>query len=85
MARELVPIIIVFIVVGIPVICGTLLKLARLLVGEDGVKGVKNSKKNKTDWGEETRLIQEMHKSLSKLESRIGSLETIVLQNERKR
>tara|TARA_B110000438_G_scaffold302250_2_gene359389 strand:+ start:300 stop:548 length:249 start_codon:yes stop_codon:yes gene_type:complete len=82
MPGELIPVLIVFIVVGIPIICGTLLKLAKLLIGDDGSgRGLRARNKSKADLDEETRLIQEMHQSLS----RLGSLETIVLQNERKR
>ncbi len=32
---------------------------------------------------EETKLIQEMHRNLEKLENRIESLETIILEHER--
>ena len=33
---------------------------------------------------EDTRLIQEMHRQLQKMEDRVGSLETILLDKERK-
>lgn len=33
---------------------------------------------------EDTRLIQEMHQKLQKMEERVGSLETILLDKERR-
>ena len=42
------------------------------------------SKKGKMDREQETRLIQEMHQALSKMEERIEALETIVIDRERK-
>ena len=33
---------------------------------------------------EDTRLIQEMHRQLQKMEDRVGSLETILLDKDRK-
>jgi hypothetical protein len=33
---------------------------------------------------EDTRLIQEMHRQLRKMEDRVGSLETILLDKDRK-
>lgn len=76
----------VSIVVGIPVICGTLVKLAKIMRGEP----VDEPRRRKSDppghaAGDETRLIQEIHRGLTRLESRLDSLETIVLQNESKR
>ena len=63
-------------VVGIPVLCITLVILAVVL--RSG-----NSAKKRGKLAEETRLIQEMHQQLGKLETRIESLETIVLEPER--
>lgn len=79
---------ILLIVVGIPVICGTLVKLAKIMRGESVDE--KPSRKAgpadiKMDTAEETRLIQEIHRGLNRLESRLDSLETIVLQSEPKK
>lgn len=46
--------------------------------------GFSERKHRKSDTNE-TRLIQEMHQSLSKLEDRIEALETILLDRERHR
>lgn len=82
----LIPISIVFIVVGIPVICGTLVKLAKIVRGDpmDEPKHSRTPKSSSTSTSttDETRLIQEIHRSMSRLESRIDSIETIVLQGE---
>ena len=79
MPRDLIPVAIVFIVIGIPVICGTLLALAGIVRG-DGKKG----KKNATN-PSEVEALQEMQHILHRLEDRIESLETIVLTNEKRR
>jgi len=41
-------------------------------------------KQNEASAGEETALIQEMHAKLNRLESRIESLETIIVETQRK-
>ena len=43
------------------------------------------SRQSKQQWDEETRLIQELHQSLSKMDNRIEALEMILLDPERKR
>jgi len=57
--------------VGLSVACGTLVILALLL---------RNGGQRRSATGEETRMIQQMHQGLSKLEKRIESLETILLE-----
>lgn len=88
MPPEMIPILIVFIVVGIPVICGTLIKLAKIMRG-DPVDEPKASRSRKSGDAsapvDEARLIQEIHRGLTRLESRLDALETIVLQNETKK
>jgi phage shock protein B len=69
----LVPIIIVFIVIGLPVIGGILLAFAKIMKGDGS---------NRTGDGEEARMIQDIHRGLAKLESRIDALETIILDRE---
>ncbi len=51
-----------------------------------GIKLLKGnpSRQSKQEWDEETRLIQELHQSLSKLGKRIEALEMILLDPERK-
>jgi len=64
-----------FIVVGIPVICLTAITLTKLKRGRRGKGG------SGLD-AEEARLVQELHQGLSRLEKRIESLETIVLERK---
>jgi len=66
------PVYIVFIVIGIPVICGTVLALVKM----------GKSKKGAQLDEEEARIMQELHKGLSKLEKRIESLETIIIDKK---
>lgn len=73
----LVPVLIVFIVVGLPILSATLIKLAKIMKGESG----SSSKQHPGSSREEAEIMQEIHRSLSRLEKRIDSLETIVLEN----
>ena len=73
----LVPVLIVFIVVGLPIMSATLIKLAKIMKGESG----NSDKKHTGSSREEAEIMQEIHRSLSRLEKRIDSLETIVLEN----
>ncbi|NDV62722.1 hypothetical protein G0Q06_09695 [Puniceicoccales bacterium CK1056] len=75
----LVPVLIVFIVVGLPIMSGTLIKLARIMKGDHG--GNSDPKAKSGSSREEAEIMQEIHKTLSRLEKRIDSLETIVLDN----
>jgi phage shock protein B len=72
----IVPVLIVFIVVGLPVMAATLIKLAKIMKGESGGSGSDNPGSGR----EEAALMQEIHRSLSRLEKRIEDLETIVLE-----
>jgi hypothetical protein len=77
----IVPVLIVFIVIGLPIMSVTLIKLAKIMKGEGGHAG-----SNKTGSGrEEAKIMQEIHRSLSRLEDRIDALETIVLENPSKK
>ena len=74
----LVPVLIVFIVVGLPVLGATLIKLAKIIKGvpegaNSGGNGGKSSR-------EEAEIMQDIHRTVSKLEKRIDALETIVLE-----
>lgn len=63
----------VFFAVALPVLCLTAIIIAAI---------IRFGKGNRVDPAE-TRLIQEMHRNLETLETRIESLETIVLAHER--
>lgn len=70
----LVPIFIVFIVVGIPVLSATLISLAKI------IKGKPDSKKDSSRSShEEAEIVQDIHMMVTRLEKRIDALETIVL------
>ena len=70
-------IIIVSIVVGLPIICGTLITLAKIMKGNSAGSGKKNRHQSSR---EEAEIMQDIHRTLSRLEKRIDSLETIVLE-----
>ena len=59
------------ITVGLPVICGTLIILAFIFLNAS------RSRKSNTNTEDETRILQEMHQSLLRMEKRIDALETI--------
>jgi len=63
-----------FFAVALPVICLTAIIIAAIMRMGKG--------QNRVD-PEETKLIQQMHRNLEKLEGRIESLETIILEHER--
>jgi phage shock protein B len=74
MFGEMVVFFVIFVLFGLPIICITILIGMRLNRG--GMK-----KRDRAQWEEETRLMQEMHESLAKMEARIESLETILLED----
>jgi phage shock protein B len=66
---------------------GTVLALAiigsTILIGLKIIKGGISSKHRKTE-SDEARLIQEIYHGLAQMEERVGALETIIRDNERK-
>ena len=74
----LVPIAIVFIVVGLPVMSATLIKLAKIIKGEPSGGG--SSGNGAKSSREEAEIMQDIHRMVSKLEKRIDAVETIVLE-----
>lgn len=93
MPEELIGIFVVFIVIGIPVICMTIIQLAKIIKGDTSKKGRhKYAGMKGADWGmdpdddgdlaDEARLVQEMHRGLDRLEKRIENLEDIVLKQD---
>ncbi len=90
--KEFMPVLFVFVVIGIPIICFTLYKIAKILKGPDHpnprsrlVAAHDTARLAASKEAEETRLIQEINRSLGRLETRIEALETIVLDRERSR
>jgi len=76
MPDELISVLIVFIVVGLPILGVTLIKLAKIIRGDAGSRG------RSGNGAEETEMLQEINRTLSRLEKRIDSLETIVLDKD---
>ena len=70
-------IVIVAIVVGLPIIAGTLISLAKIMKGTSSGSGKKGQAQSSR---EEAEIMQDIHRTLSRLEKRIDSLETIVLE-----
>jgi phage shock protein B len=68
-----IPITAIFLVIGLPVLCVTYLIAIRLRRG--GLR-----ERDRAQWEEETRIMQEMHDNLSKMETRIEALETILME-----
>ena len=82
----LVPIFIVFIVVGLPVMGGTLIKLAKIIKGEQSGSNFSSDKKSKNPTSDrgEAEIVQEINQLVTRLEKRIDSLETIVLDQTKR-
>lgn len=71
MHDNLVPVLIVLIVVGLPIMGGVLIKLAKI------VKGDSSDKPRGSSSAEDAEIMQDMHRTLTRLEQRIEALETI--------
>jgi phage shock protein B len=72
------PIYFFLIVVGIPVLCGTLIIITGMILAASRKRGDESASK------EETRILQEMHQSLIRMEKRIDALETIYFEMDRR-
>ena len=75
MPRELIPVLVVFIVIGLPILSATLIKLAKIIKGDQGSHSDGGPASNK----EEAEIVQDIHELVTRLEKRIDSLETIVI------
>ncbi len=69
----------IFLSIGLPIICGTLLMLSIPLT----IIYLQRSKRQTSQ--EDTQLLQEMHQSLMRMEKRIDALETIYFESETKK
>lgn len=78
MNSALIPVLVVFIVVGIPVICGTLISLAKTLRDNPSNKGGSSLTE------EEGRLLHDINRGLARMEERVEALETIIIERERR-
>jgi len=72
---DFIGVIIVFIIFGIPSICITLVVMLAMLRG-------RNRKSSNND-EDDTRIIQQMNRTLNDLEDRIETLETILIDREK--
>jgi|AP95_1055475.scaffolds.fasta_scaffold12574_4 phage shock protein B len=70
MSVSLIGVLFLFCAIGFPVACWTIIKVVKILKG--------GGKKERKATAEETKMIQELHSSMEKLEDRIESLETIL-------
>ena len=73
----LIPIFAITFTIGLPIICITVLIAMRLRRG--GMR-----ERDRAQWNEETRIMQELHDGVSKMEARIETLETILMERYRK-
>lgn len=64
---------IIFIVIGIPVLSGTILKLNKQMNENNQTKSSQLDK-------EETELLNDLHRGLERMEKRIEALETILME-----
>jgi phage shock protein B len=73
------PTVFFMITVGLPVICGTLIILAFIFLA------AMRSRKHNNVSEDDTRLMQQMHQTLLRMEKRIDALETIYFEMDRSR
>ncbi|MCC5833476.1 MAG: hypothetical protein JJU20_01970 [Opitutales bacterium] len=69
-------ILIVFIVIGIPIICVTLIVLAKILKGS-------GSGSNASGNAEDLKILTELNRNLNRMEERIEALETIIIERQK--
>lgn len=73
MNENLVPVLIVLIVVGLPVMGAVLIKLAKIVTGETGTR-----RHGGSSAADDAQLMQDLHRTLLRLEKRIDAIETII-------
>jgi phage shock protein B len=66
-----------FVIIIVGIVAGAVVAIAAM------IKSAITERKHRVPDAEETQLIQGMHQSLTRLESRIESLETIIMDRER--
>lgn len=75
--QVLIPIFAITFTIGLPIVCVTILIAMRMRRG--GMR-----EKDRVQWNEETRIMQELNDDMSRMESRIEALETILMERYRK-
>jgi len=76
-AGVLVPIFAITIVIGLPIVCVTILIAMKCRRG--GMR-----ERDRAQWNEETRIMQELNDDVTRMEARIEALETILMERYRK-
>lgn len=77
MNENLVPVLIVLIVVGLPVMGAVLIKLAQIVKGDAG-----SGRSKGYTAADDAQVMQDMHQTLLRLEKRIDAIETIIDDKE---
>lgn len=72
------PITLALLIPIVAIICGTILSAIKIFRGETTEKGRRSH-------ADEARRVQEIYQGITRMEQRIESLETIILERERKR
>ncbi|MDQ8200708.1 hypothetical protein QEH56_21250 [Pelagicoccus enzymogenes] len=67
--------ILIFLIPIVAIICGTIISLTKNKREHERARGSSLSE-------EETRIMQELHQSLSKMEKRVEALETIIINKK---
>lgn len=70
-------VLITFIVIGIPIICITLIVLARIL------KGNNSGGSSASSHADDLKILTELNRNLSRMEERIEALETIIIERQK--
>lgn len=73
-------------IIAVSIVFGSLIALATLICGTIViiVKTRRNQHSSETTASEEAKIIQELYQGLEKLEERIESLETILMEDQEK-
>lgn len=77
MDNPAIAVLIVFIVIGIPIICVTLIVLAKIL------KGSNSSGSSASGHADDLKILTELNRNLSRMEERIEALETIIIERQK--
>lgn len=73
----IIPIFAITMVIGLPIVCVTILIAMKHRRG-----GMRET--DRAQWNEETRIMQELNEDVTRMEARIEALETILMERYRK-
>lgn len=77
MNNPAIAVLIVFIVIGIPIICVTLIVLAKIL------KGNNSGGSTAASHADDLKILTDLNRNLSRMEERIEALETIIIERQK--